>query len=129
MLYALTTVLHALFRLLFTLEYLGEENVPEEGPVVIAGNHPSYLDPPLIGLPLRRRVYFMAWDKLFTVPVLGQLMRQVGAFPVRLGTRDPNAYAAALAILESGKALGIFPEAGRSKEGPMNPLKTGAARL
>jgi 1-acyl-sn-glycerol-3-phosphate acyltransferase len=61
--------------------------------------------------------------------VLGTLLRQFGAFPVRLGTRDPNAYAAALDVLESGKALGIFPEAGRSVEGPMNPLKTGTARL
>lgn len=124
-----TTFLHALFRLLFTLEYYGVEHVPDSGPVIIAGNHPSYLDPLLITLPVERRVYFMAWDQLFRVPGLGLLMRQFGAFPVRLGTRDPNAYAKALEVLEQGRALGIFPEAGRSKEGPMNPLKTGTARL
>jgi 1-acyl-sn-glycerol-3-phosphate acyltransferase len=130
MLYKTTaTLLHALFRLLFTLEYYGVEHVPDSGPVIIAGNHPSYLDPLLITLPVERRVYFMAWDQLFRVPLLGHLMRQFGAFPVRLGTRDPNAYAKALEVLERGSALGIFPEAGRSKEGPMNPLKTGTARL
>ncbi len=126
---AFTTFFHALFRLLFTLEYSGEENVPAEGAVIVAGNHPSYLDPVLVLLPLERRVYFMAWDRLFLIPILGSIMRQLGAFPVRLGTRDPNAYSAALDVLKSGKALGIFPEAGRSIEGPMNPLKTGTARL
>jgi 1-acyl-sn-glycerol-3-phosphate acyltransferase len=129
MLKLLSTIVHAFFRVFFTLEYTGAENVPERGPVVIAGNHPSYLDPVLIGLVLPRRVYFMAWDKLFTVPVLGAIIRHFGAFPVRLGTRDPNAFSAALEILESGRALGIFPEAGRSKAGVMNPLKTGAVRL
>lgn len=124
-----TTLLHAVFRLLFTLEYYGEENVPAEGPVIIAGNHPSYLDPVLISLPLERRVYFMAWDQLFRIPVLGTLLRQFGAFPVRLGSRDPNAYAKALEVLEGDRALGIFPEAGRTVEGPMNPLKTGTVRL
>ena len=126
---AVTTTLHAVFRLLFTLEYIGEDNVPADGPVIVAGNHPSYLDPVLLILPLDRRVFFMAWDRLFMVPVLGYLMRKMGAFPVRLGTRDPNAYNAALDVLRSGLALGIFPEAGRSIDGPMNPLKTGTARL
>ena len=126
---ALLTLLHAVFRLLFTLEYTGEEHVPDDGPAIIAANHPSYLDPVLLCLPLDRRVRFMAWDKLFTVPVVGSLMRQFGAFPVRLGTRDPNAFQAALAVLQEGTVLGIFPEAGRSVEGTMNPLKTGVARL
>lgn len=125
----ISTIVHAIFKLLFTLEYAGEEHVPERGAVIVAGNHPSYLDPVLISLALPRRVYFMAWDRLFGVPVLGALLRQVGAFPVRLGTRDPNAFQAALDVLREGKALGIFPEAGRSVEGPMNPLKTGTARL
>lgn len=130
MLYAaLRTSIHAVFRLLFTLEYYGVENVPPIGPVIVAGNHPSYLDPVLVLLPLDRRVYFMAWDRLFKIPLLGSLLRQFGAFPVRLGTKDPNAYAAALEVLSAGRALGIFPEAGRTVEGPMNPLKTGTARL
>ena len=125
----ISTALHALFRLIFTLEYFGEENVPATGAVIVAGNHPSYLDPLLISLPLERRVFFMAWDKLFSIPLLGTLLRQAGAFPVRLGSKDPNAYQMALSVLEDGRVLGIFPEAGRTSEGPMNPLKTGTARL
>src|SRR3954454_10264033 len=61
----LTTLTHAVFRLLFTLEYYGEENVPDRGAVIVAGNHPSYLDPVLLSLPLDRQVFFMAWDRLF----------------------------------------------------------------
>ena len=126
---AIAVIAHALFRILFTLEYTGREKVPDDGPVVIAGNHPSYLDPLLIGIGIDRRVFFMAWDRLFKVPLLGQLMRAFGAFPVRLGTKDPNAFNAALEVLKDGRVLGIFPEAGRTKLGPMNPLKTGAVRL
>ncbi len=125
----LSTALHAVFRLVFTLEYFGEEHVPETGAVIVAGNHPSYLDPLLITLPIDRRIYFMAWDRLFAVPILGSILKQAGAFPVRLGTKDPNAYNKALEVLMDGRALGIFPEAGRTAEGPMNPLKTGTARL
>jgi 1-acyl-sn-glycerol-3-phosphate acyltransferase len=125
----LATLTHAIFRIWFALEYTGRENVPARGPVVVAGNHPSYLDPVLVGIGIHRRVFFMAWDRLFSIPLLGALLRQVGAFPVRLGTRDPNAFEAALAILREDGVLGIFPEAGRSSAGPMNPLKTGAARL
>lgn len=125
----LCLLLHAVFRVLFTLEYYGAEHIPATGPVVIAGNHPSYLDPVLISISAPRRVYFMAWDALFKVPLLGYLIHKFGAFPVRLGGGDSNAYSAALEVLQSGRILGIFPEAGRSAEGHMNPLKTGAARL
>src|SRR5262249_56266561 len=71
-----------LFRVLFSVEHHGVENVPEEGAVIIAGNHPSYLDPLLVGLPIRRTIRFMAWDALFKVPLLGQIIKAAGAFPV-----------------------------------------------
>ena len=70
-----------LFRVLFSVEHQGVENVPEEGAVIIAGNHPSYLDPLLVGLPIRRTIRFMAWDALFKVPLLGKIIKAVGAFP------------------------------------------------
>lgn len=130
MLWAFKTVVHALFRIFFTLEYNGVENVPADGPVVIAGNHPSYLDPVLISLPVRRKIRFIAWDRLFKVPLLGQLIRFLGAFPVDITRRDSRAFEQAMEILRNGEPLGIFPEAGRSKQGRMNEmLKTGAARF
>jgi 1-acyl-sn-glycerol-3-phosphate acyltransferase len=116
--------------LLFAVEYRGLENVPDEGAVIIAGNHPSYLDPVLVALPISRVVRFMAWDALFKIPVLGPLIRSLGAFPVdvRRG-KGEAAYREACRVLESGDALGIFPEGQRSERGPMGELRTGVARL
>ncbi|MFQ3588880.1 MAG: lysophospholipid acyltransferase family protein [Chloracidobacterium sp.] len=130
MLWIIKLVVHALFRVVFTLEYTGVEHVPLTGSVILAGNHPSYLDPVLISLPVRRRIRFVAWDKLFTIPVLGPLIRFFGAFPVDTTKRDQQAFQQALQVLRDGDALGIFPEAGLSKEARMNALlKSGAARL
>jgi len=118
------------FRLLFAVEYHGAENVPEEGAVIIAGNHPSYLDPVLVMLPVKRQIRFMAWDALFKVPILGQLIRAFGAFPVDIRKgRGESAFREALNVLNGGDALGIFPEGQRSERGPMGELRTGVARL
>jgi len=119
-----------LFRVLFAVEYYGLENVPASGPVILAGNHPSYLDPLLIVLPIKRVIRFMAWDALFRVPLLGRLIRALGAFPVDIRKgKGEAAYREALRVLESGDALGIFPEGQRSEAGPMGELRTGVARL
>jgi 1-acyl-sn-glycerol-3-phosphate acyltransferase len=119
-----------IFRTLFSVEYRGLENVPLKGPVIIAGNHPSYLDPLLVLLPVKRTIRFMAWDALFRVPVLGFLIRAMGAFPVDLRKgKGEAAYLEARRILLEGNALGIFPEGQRSESGPMGQLRTGTARL
>lgn len=119
-----------LFRVLFAVEYHGVENIPERGAVIIAGNHPSYLDPVLVMLPVKRQIRFMAWDALFKVPVLGQLIRALGSFPVDIRKgKGESAFREALNVLNSGDALGIFPEGQRSEEGPMGELRTGVARL
>jgi len=119
-----------IFRTLFSVEYRGLENVPLKGSVIIAGNHPSYLDPLLVLLPVKRTIRFMAWDALFKVPVLGFLIRAMGAFPVDLRKgKGEAAYLEARRILFEGNALGIFPEGQRSESGPMGQLRTGTARL
>src|SRR5262245_15409893 len=123
-------IAYKLFRVLFAVEYHGVENVPANGAVIVAGNHPSYLDPMLVWLPIKRTIRFMAWDALFKVPVLGQLIKAMGAFPVdvRKG-KGESAYREALRVLNGGDALGIFPEGQRSEAGPMGELRTGVARL
>src|ERR1044072_1004524 len=119
-----------LFRVLFAIEYYGLENIPASGPVILAGNHPSYLDPLLIVLPVKRVIRFMAWDALFRVPLLGAIIKAMGAFPVDIRRgKGEAAYREALRVLSSGQALGIFPEGQRSERGPMDELRTGAARL
>ncbi|HEX5081900.1 MAG TPA: lysophospholipid acyltransferase family protein [Blastocatellia bacterium] len=123
-------IIYPLFRVLFTVEHHGVENVPEEGAVIIAGNHPSYLDPVLVGLPIRRKIRFMAWDALFRIPLLGQVIRAMGAFPVDIRRgRGEAAYHQARRVLESGEVLGIFPEGQRSDQAAMGDLRAGVARL
>ena len=128
---ALRAVVGALFRVLFTYDCVGEENVPATGGAVVSANHPSYLDPVLLSLPVKRPILFMAWDALFRVPLLGALMRAFGAFPVdtRRG-RGAAAYEAAKALVQEGNLVGIFPEGKRSRTGWMEEdLRAGAARL
>jgi 1-acyl-sn-glycerol-3-phosphate acyltransferase len=128
---ALLKLLEALFRVLFTYHCDGEDNVPRQGPAVIAANHPSYLDPILLSLRIGRPVRFMAWEGLFRVPLLGWLLRAFGAFPVdtRPG-KGREAYEQARALVDAGELVGIFPEGRRSRAGWMEPsLREGAARL
>lgn len=123
-------VLRPLFRLLFSVEYHGVANVPTQGAVIIAGNHPSYLDPVLVLLPVERSIRFMGWDLLFKIPLFGQIIRALGAFPVDLRKgKGEAAYQQALRILQAGEPLGIFPEGQRSEQGLMGELRTGVARL
>jgi 1-acyl-sn-glycerol-3-phosphate acyltransferase len=118
-----------LCRLLFRIEFRGTENIPLEGPCIIAPNHVTYADPIWVSIPVRRPVRYMAWDRMFRIPVLGFMMRVFGAFPVRLEGGDVSAQREAVELLRQGQALVIFPEGGRSKDGALMPFKLGAFRL
>jgi 1-acyl-sn-glycerol-3-phosphate acyltransferase len=128
---ALVSLLDALFRVLFSYECEGEANLPASGPAVVAANHPSYLDPILLSIRSRRPIRFMAWDALFRVPLLGPLMRALGAFAVDVRPgHGREAYARAKALIEGGELVGLFPEGRRSRSGWLEPaLREGAARL
>jgi 1-acyl-sn-glycerol-3-phosphate acyltransferase len=118
-----------LCRILFRIEFHGVENIPPIGACIIAPNHITYADPIWITIPVRRRVYYMAWDKPFEIPVLGLLMRVFGAFPVNVENADAGAHRAAVAVLRREGALVVFPEGGRTKTGRLEPFKPGAFRL
>src|SRR5690606_30850953 len=102
------------YRILFRIEAKGIENIPAEGPVIIASNHISLLDPPAVGILIDRQVRFMAKEELFKIPVLGFLIRSFGAFPVKRGGVSKDAIKSAIALLRSGEVMGIFPEGTRS---------------
>jgi len=127
----LLAVIDALFRVWFSLDCEGEENIPAQGPAVVAANHPSYLDPILLSVRVRRPIRFMAWDALFKVPLLGAFMRAFGAFPVDVRPgRGREAFGRAQALIQEGEVVGLFPEGKRSRTGWMEPaLREGAARL
>ncbi|MFD2115983.1 lysophospholipid acyltransferase family protein [Paenibacillus yanchengensis] len=120
-------LLRAMYRLLFRLEARGVENVPVEGPVIIASNHLSNFDPPTVGVLLKRKVRFMAKEELFKVPVLGPLINSFGAFPVRRDGIGKDAIKTALNLVKSGEMLGIFPEGTRNNDSGM--AKKGAALI
>jgi 1-acyl-sn-glycerol-3-phosphate acyltransferase len=119
-----------LFRLLFKIEFHGAGNIPAQGPCIITPNHVSYGDPIWITVPIHRRIYYMAWDKPFEIPVLGWVMRAFGAFPVNLeSAADASAQRNSLEVLRKGGALVIFPEGGRTRTGKLMPFKMGAFRF
>ena len=73
---------HRLCRAYFGLELAGTENIPATGPVIITPNHQTYADPALVTIPVRRRVYYMAWNRLFEIPLFSWFIRRLRAFPV-----------------------------------------------
>lgn len=107
----------------------GLENFPPDGPVIIACNHISMWDPIIVGCTLPRQVYFMAKEELMKLPVAGQILRAVGAFPVKRGQGDIGAFRRSIGLLKEGKVLGIFPEGTRSKSGQIQEAMAGIALI
>ena len=119
----------AIARTMFRLESRGRENVPATGAVLLAANHSSVLDPPLIGSATDRQLSFLAKAELFDLPLFGGLIRRLNARPVRREGADPSALRTAMRVLEDGGALLIFPEGTRGDEGIIRSAKTGAGML
>ncbi|MDF2713315.1 MAG: plsC [Paenibacillus sp.] len=113
------------FKTFYRIEASGQENIPSEGAVILCSNHISTLDPPLVGTPLERKVFFMAKAELFKIPLFGPLIAGLGAFPVKRGGVSKESIRHALQLLGDGGVLGIFPEGTRG--GGMG--KKGAASL
>ncbi len=120
---------HLAGKVYFGLTLRGVENIPAAGPLLITPNHQTYADPPLVTIPVRRPVYYMAWGALFKVPVLSWMIQRLRAFPVTIESADPKAVRQAVRLLEAQEALMIFPEGGRSLDGRLQRFKLGAFRL
>jgi 1-acyl-sn-glycerol-3-phosphate acyltransferase len=108
----LKPVIGALFRMLSRIRVLGLENLPPSPPYIIFSNHISWFDPFLVGAWVPAPVHFMTMEGLLKFPPLGWILKRVGAFPVRRGTLDRRAIEDAMAILENGGVVFIFPEGG-----------------
>lgn len=116
----------------FTIKGLkceGVENIPETGAVIVAPNHKSNFDPPVIGVCSPRVVHYMAKEELFKNPVFGAAIRYFGTFPVKRGTIDRAAIRQAVKELKNGEPLGIFPEGTRVHGNKIGRFHDGMASL
>jgi 1-acyl-sn-glycerol-3-phosphate acyltransferase len=121
-------VVGGLCRLVWRTRVFGAQNVPLEGPLIIACNHVSYLDPPALGSFCPRRISYMAKKELFEIPILGAVIRALGAYSVDRQGSAAAAIKRSLQVLERGGAIGIFPEGTRNPNRTVAP-QTGVALL
>jgi len=117
------------FKIFFRARILGRENVPQQGPVIVAANHMSNWDPPLLATFLQRPVSYMAKQELFEVPIFGWAITKCHAFPIRRGAADRAAIKTAVKILKLKKCMGVFPEGTRSKDGNLQKPGAGVALI
>lgn len=119
------------FHIKFKITVVGRENIPDaKGGYIIASNHVSNYDPPMVGIVFSGKYTFMAKEELFHVnPIFTWLITKLGAFPVKRGSKDSSAIDNALASLDRGRIFVIFPEGTRSKDGELGKPKSGVSLI
>jgi len=123
-------VLQPFFRVYFRLRRVGREHIPTDGPLLLASNHRSFLDPFVLGTMLRRPVYYVAKKELFERNRLqAWFLNALGAFPVDRGSSDQEMLETARTILARGDAVLMFPEGTRIRRGPLAEPRRGIGRL
>jgi 1-acyl-sn-glycerol-3-phosphate acyltransferase len=119
-----------LLRLCFGCRYYGRENIPADGPLIVAANHHSYFDPPCVGAGVTREIHFMAKQELFDNPLFGALIRFYHAVPIRRGGMDWRGMGALRTVLADNGAVILFPQGTRKPEGtPPGKPKFGVGLL
>ena len=108
---------------------INTQNVPADGPAVVAPNHFSNMDHFFAGAYLRRKMQFMAKSQLFGNPILNYIFRIGGVFPVRRGHHDEEAFKTAHTILDRGNCVLMYCEGGRSRTGQLGEAKPGVGRI
>lgn len=116
-------------KTVFSYHAFGRENIIEDGPAIMAANHQSYLDPPLVGITCREELYFLARKTLFEKKLLGPLISRVNALPVDLSRGDLTAVRTIINLLKDGHRTVIFPEGTRSLDGNIQPARPGIGMI
>ena len=112
-------------RVFFRFRILHPERMIQEGPVILAMNHESYLDPPFAGIGCQRAIYFLARKSLFDVPVLGWILPKLNVIPVDQEGGDRTALKALIRILRANHCALVFPEGSRTLDGNFQPAQPG----
>lgn len=113
-------------KLIWRPKYIGQENIPPEGPIILCANHINAMDPFFIALGLKRKIRFLAKEELFQKPVLKFLLLKTGMIPVKRGQTDRTAIRNVLQSLNNNEMVGIFPEGTRSDGSDLKAFYDGA---
>jgi len=119
----------ALAKTFFNYRVIGAENMIEEGPCIIAANHCSFLDPPLVGVACKRAIHYLARKSLLEWPVLGPIFPELNVIPVDRKNADRSALMGAIRVVKNGGAVLIFPEGTRSPDGNLQPAQPGLGMI
>ncbi len=123
-------ILNFLAKIIINIKIYGREKIPKKGRVIIAPNHTSFWDPPLIGLAANREVFYLAKEGLFKVnKFFAWLIKSYNAIPLKREIGGIGAIKKAKELLEKNLCICIFPEGTRSKTGEILPFKNGVALL
>ncbi|MDF3059356.1 MAG: glycerol acyltransferase [Rariglobus sp.] len=122
-------VITVIYDMCFRGDVAGLENVPKEGPFLVASNHASHLDPPIVGCHIARQMAFFARKSLWNGKLATWWLDGVGAIPVDRDGSDVSAIKNVLRTLQAGKALTLFPEGTRSPDGTLQPAKSGVGMI
>jgi len=110
-------------------EVKGRENIPRRGGLIVACNHISFWDPPMVGAACPRELSFLAKEELFSMPLVGPLISSVNSIPIRRGVADLSGMSRAIERIQNGGALLMFPEGSRMKDGELHPGRPGVGMI
>lgn len=119
----------AVYRFYFGWEIFNKERVPPSGRAILAGNHASYLDPPLIGSAADREISYLARETLFRFPPVGWLLRNVNAVPIDRDGGGPAGLKTIIEQLNRDQAIVLFPEGTRTRDGALQPARSGVGLI
>ena len=122
-------LLACIFRLLLPTRVTGLENIPEQGAFILCSNHLTMWDPMILISILPRQVVFLAKKELFKVPVVGWVVKKIGAQPVDRGNADMAAIRKCFSVLKEGGVLGIFPQGHRYPQDDQRQPENGASLI
>ena len=127
--WCLWLLFNGLARLFLRFRVKGIEHFPPNGGIIVAANHASYLDIPLLGCAIRRRVFFLGRENLWPNPLLSWILQRLGWIPLKTHRLDRKAFGLALQCLKSGIPVVIFPEGTRTEDGQLQEGRPGIGYL
>jgi 1-acyl-sn-glycerol-3-phosphate acyltransferase len=119
----------AIAKTFFSYRVIGAENMIEEGPCIIAANHCSFFDPPLVGVACKRAIHYLARKSLLDWPVVGPVFPDLNVIPVDQKNADRSALMAAIRVVRTGGAILVFPEGTRSADGRLQAAQPGVGMI